>query len=173
MSLLATDLRKRKKVILTKKIALSEAPKKTETVSAKTPLDVFDLNNETGQRVIKYLAGMSEKLEKLGLSLMLNMPTVRAYKAETELVEAIYKYERGETTEETLKDRLNDYTETHTDRGEIEMDWTGKDVPLFYFVLKLNRERLESYTCNYVQVCIIRELWLRTHPETDFNLIRL
>jgi hypothetical protein len=173
MSLLATDLRKRKKVIFTKKIALSEAPKKTETVSAKTPLDVFDLNNETGQRVIKYLAGMREKLEKLGLSLLLNMPTVRAYEAETELVEAIYKYERGETTEETLKDRINDYAETHTDRGEIEMEWTGKDVPLFYFVLKLNGERLESYTCNYIQVCIIRELWLRTHPETDFNLIRL
>ncbi len=173
MSLLATDLRKRKKVIFTKKIALSEAPKKTETVSAKTPLDVFDLNNETGQRVIKYLAGMREKLEKLGLSLLLNMPTVRAYEAETELVEAIYRHERGETTEETLKDRINDYTETHTDRGEIEMDWTGKDVPLFYFVLKLNGERLESYTCNYIQVCIIRELWLRTHPETDFNLIRL
>jgi hypothetical protein len=173
MSLLATDLRKRKKVVFTKTITLPEAPKKTETVSAKTPLDVFDLNNETGQRVIKYLAGMSEKLEKLGLSLLLNMPTARAYEAETELLEAIYKYERGETTEEALKDRLNDYTETHTDRGEIEMDWTGKDVPLFYFVLKLNGERLESYTCNYIQVCIIRELWLRTHPETEFNLIKL
>jgi hypothetical protein len=173
MSLLATDLRKRKKAVFTKTITLPEAPKKEEIVSAETPLDVFDLNNETGQRVIKYLAGMSEKLEKLGLSLLLNMPTVRAYKAETELVEAIYKYERGETPEETLKDRLNDYTETHTDRGEIERDWTGKDVPLFYFVLKLNGERLESYTCNYIQVCIIRELWLRTHPETEFNLIKL
>ncbi len=116
---------------------------------------------------------MSEKLEKLGLSLMLNMPTVRAYKAETELVEAIYRHERGKITEEALKASLNNYAETHTDRGEIEMEWTGKDVPLFYFVLKLNGERLESYTCNYIQVCIIRELWLRTHPETDFNLIRL
>jgi hypothetical protein len=173
MSLLATDLRKMKKVVFTKKITIPEAPKKAEPESAKTPLDVFDLNNETGQRVIKYLAGMSEKLEKLGLSLMLNMPTARAYEAETELVEAIYRHERGEITEEALKASLNNYAETHTDRGEIEMDWTGKDVPLFYFVLKLNGERLESYTCNYVQVCIIRELWLRAHPETEFNLIRL
>jgi hypothetical protein len=173
MSLLATDLRKRKKVVFTKTITVREAPKKEEIVSAKAPVDVFDLNNETGQRVIKYLAGMSEKLEKLGLSLMLNMPTVRAYEAEIDLAEGIYRHEKGDITEGTLKDRLNDYTETHTDRGEIEMDWTGKDVPLFYFVLKLNREILESYTCNYVQVCIIRELWLRTHPETEFNLIRL
>jgi hypothetical protein len=173
MGLLATDLRTRKRVILTKKIALPEAPKKTETVSAKAPLDVFDLNNETGQRVIKYLAGMSEKLEKLGLSLMLNMPTVRAYQAETELVEAIYQHEKKEITEETLIGSLSNYAETHTDRGQIEMDWTGKDVPLFNFVLKLNGERLESYVCNYIQTCIIRELWLGTHPETEFDLIRL
>ena len=173
MSLLATDLRKRKKVVFTKTITVREAPKKEEIVSPEPPVDVFDLNNETGQRVIKYLAGFSEKLEKLNLSLMLNMPTLRAYEAEIDLVEAIYGYEKGDITEETLKDRLSGYIETHTDRGEIEREWTGKDVPLFYFVLKLNGERLESYTCNYIQVCIIRELWLRTHPETDFNLIRL
>jgi hypothetical protein len=173
MSLLATDLRKRKKVVFTKKITVQEAPKKAETVSAKTPLDVFDLNNETGQRVIKYLAGFSEKLEKLNLSLMLNMPTVRAYKAELDLAEAIYGHRKGDVTEESLKRSLSNYTDTHTDRGEIEMDWTGKDVPLFYFVLKLNGERLESYTCNYIQVCIIRELWLRVHPESSFDLISL
>jgi hypothetical protein len=104
---------------------------------------------------------------------MLNMPTVRAYKAEIDLAEAIYGHEKGDITEETLKDRLSGYIETHTDRGEIERDWTGKDVPLFYFVLKLNGERLESYTCNYIQVCIIREFWLRVHPESSFDLILL
>jgi hypothetical protein len=173
MSLLATDLRKRKKVVFTKTITVREAPKKEEIVSPEVPVDVFDLNNETGQRVIKYLAGFSEKLEKLNLSLMLNMPTVRAYEAEIDLAEAIYGHEKGDITEETLKRSLSNYTDTHTDRGEIEMDWTGKDVPLFYFVLKLNGERLESYTCNYIQVCIIRELWLRTHPESAFSLIKL
>jgi hypothetical protein len=173
MSLLATDLRKRKKVVFTKKITVTEAPKNAETVSEKIPLDVFDLNNETGQRVIKYLAVMAEKLEKLGLPLLLNMPTVRAYEAEIDLAEAIYGHEKGDLTEETLKDRLSGYVETHTSRGEIEMDWTGKDVPLFYFVLKLNGERLESYTCNYIQVCLIREFWLRVHPESSFDLILL
>jgi hypothetical protein len=173
MSLLATDLRKRKKVVFTKTITVREAPKKEEIVSPEAPVDVFDLNNETGQRVIKYLAGVYGKREKLGLPLLLNMPTVRAYEAEIDLAEAIYGHEKGDTTEQTLKESLIGYVETHTARGEIETDWTGKDVPLFYFVLKLNGERLESYTCNYIQVCIIRELWLRTHPETEFNLIRL
>jgi hypothetical protein len=96
------------------------------------------------------------------------MPRVRAYAAEINLVEAINSRERADIPEETLKDRLGSCIETHTDRGEIEMDWTGKGVPLFYFVLELNGERLESYTCNSIQVWIIRELWLCSRAyQTD------
>ncbi len=173
MSLLATDLRKRKKVILTKKITLPEAPPEKEVITVKAPKDAFDLNNETGQKVIEYIDKITQDYEKLNLALMLNMPTVRAYEAEVSLAEAILDQEKGTAPKGALKASIKSYIETHTVNGEIETDWTGKDIPLFYLTLLFNGEILESYVCNYIQVCIIREFWLRTFPESEFRTTRL
>ncbi len=96
------------------------------------------------------------------------MPTVTAYQVELEFINAI---KEGSIAEDRLRDLVRAYIETHS--GEALGDWTDKRVPLFYMKLLDNGESVESYEANYIQVCIIRELWLRTSPEASFNLIRL
>ena len=172
MSLLATSL-KRSKPFSLRGRALTPAIENLTKLNKPSPpapglpLDLFD-GNELGQKVIDALYTAIEDAQTQGVRLLPAMPTVTAYRVETEILEAIGE---GSITEESLRELVARYIETHT--GDALGAWTDKTVPLFYMTLQENGERVESYTANYIQVCIIRELWLRTSPEGSFDLSRL
>ncbi len=132
------------------------------------PLDLFSIENEPGQKAIDALYRAIEDAQSQGLKILPAMPTVTAYRLETEILEALGE---GSITEKTLQDLVARYIETHS--GDALGSWTDRSVPLFYMTLRENGEVVEAYTANYIQVCIIRELWLRTSPETTFDLTRL
>ncbi len=182
MSLLATNLRERKKVSLYR---AAPSPLRLEKKKSVPQLkgDVFDLGDEIGHWVIEYIDKAIRKLENFNVGFMLNMPTVNAYQSEVELVKAIKRCESVESAVIVLKDVISLYIETHTDRGDIGTEWTDKDIPLFYFTVCVPGEDedtesntcnyTESYTCNYIQVYIIRNFWRRLNPECTYELIRL
>lgn len=132
------------------------------------PLDLFDIGNELGQRVIEALYSAIEDAQAQGVTLLPAMPTVIAYRVETEILTAIGE---GSITEERLQTLVVRYIETHS--GDALGSWTDRSVPLFYMTIKEGSKVVEGYSANYIQVCIIRELWLRTSPEATFDLIRL
>lgn len=188
MSLLATSLRKPKKFSLKKRASVvtpeapaqvlpsSPAPAKFAQVRSKKratfyeglPPDLFDIGNELGQKVIDALYRAIEAVQAQGLEILPSMPTVTAYQAELALLEAIGE---GRIGKDRLRALVEVYIETHT--GEATGAWTDRSVPLFYITIKECSKTVEGYTANYIQVCIIRELWLRTSPEASFDLTRL
>ena len=132
------------------------------------PLDLFDIENEPGQKVIGALFRAIESSQTQGLKILPAMPTVTAYRLETEILEALVD---DSVTEQKLQEFVARYIETHS--GDALGSWTDRSVPLFYMTLRENGAVVEAYTANYIQVCIIRELWLRASPEATFDLTRL
>lgn len=154
----ATDLSKFAKV----------CDKKRATFYEGLPPDLFDIENELGQEVIEALYIAIEDAQAQGSEILPAMPTVSAYQAELALLEAIAK---GRIAEPDLRDLVRSYIETHTFPPIGK--WTEEDIPLFYISIMEGSKTVKGYTANYIQVCIIRELWLRTSPEASFDLTRL
>jgi len=182
MGLLATDLRRSRKFSLRER-ASKPSPSTLETdlpkfVQVRTkkratfyeglPPDLFDIENELGQKVIEALYNAIKTAQTKGLEIFPAMPTVTAYQAELALLDAISE---GSITEPELQAIVRGYIETHT--GSATGAWTDKNVSLFYMTIKEGSQSVEGYTANYIQVCIIRELWLRSSPEASFDLTRL
>jgi DNA primase len=132
--------------------------------------DVFDCENESGQRVIDYLFAAAAKY---GDDFLLTTPTIYAYETECTLVEGVSKHSKGDLTDAALKMLAEQFVGAHLHANSVSLPWTGKDVPLFYLTLRLNGERLESVTCNEIQSWVIREFWLRQSPEIEVETMNL
>ncbi len=132
--------------------------------------DVFDCENESGQRVIDYLFAAAAKK---GDDFLLNMPTVKAYKTELALVRGIAKNSRGELSDESLKTLTETFIAAHLRSEDVSDQWTGDDVPLFHLTVKKGGERLENITCNQIQSWILREFWLRRSSKAEISVMNL
>jgi hypothetical protein len=132
--------------------------------------DVFDCENESGQRVIDYLFAATAKY---GADFLLSMPTVYAYETECALITGVSKHSKGKLTDAALKMLTEQFVEAHLHVNSVSLPWTGEDVPLFLLMLKTDGERVEDVTCNQIQSWIIREFWRRRSPEAEINLMNL
>ncbi len=132
--------------------------------------DVFDCENESGQRVIDYLFAAAAKYAD---DFLLTMPTIYAYDTERELCAGVSKHSKSKLTDAALKMLCEQFVDAHLHVNSVSLPWTGDDVPLLYLTLRLNGERVENLTCNQIQCWIIREFWLRKSPEAEIGLIDL
>jgi DNA primase len=133
--------------------------------------DVFSIENESGQSVIDYLFGKIKEFDTSAF--LLAMPTVKAYENEINLVAAVQKHQMGELSDDGLTEAADRFIDAHLRSGDVQAEWTGKDVPLFHLTLRMNGERVDNITCNQIQSWIIREFWLRKSPEAGINIINL
>jgi hypothetical protein len=130
--------------------------------------DVFDCENESGQRVIDYLFAAAAKY---GDDFLLNMPTVYAHDIERELCGGVVSHSKGELTDAALKTLTDRFIDAHLHVNSVSLPWTGDDVPLFHLTVKRNGERLGNTTCNQIQSWILREFWLRQSPKAEFGVM--
>lgn len=153
--------------------------KKLQNQTPKTyqsaPENIFDIDNETGMKVIQYLHQCGEKYTQANqIFINYNQPTVEAYEAEISLIEAIRQREAKQISGEALKTILDHYIKTHSPNADLSPDkWTGDDVPLYYIRFLLNGEELEAYTANIIQVYLISAMWQTITPEGEVRVMKL
>lgn len=125
---------------------------------------------DSGRRVIEYLI----KSEDAGMNLYYHIPTSEAYQTEINLIRSIKFHNEHSIADEALKAVCNDYLDTH--RRELDtnnfQDWTN-NIPLFSLVIYSNDKRVDSFTCNAIQMNIITALLNIREKDLTTKIISL
>ncbi len=138
------------------------------------PEIILELSNvfetDSGRRVIEYIT----KSEDAGINLYYHIPTSEAYQTEINLVRSIKFHNEGSIADEALKAVCNDYLDTHLKDSDTNnfQDWTN-NIPLFSLVAYSQEKRIDSFTCNAIQINIIKALLKARKKDITTKIISL
>lgn len=130
--------------------------------------NVFTSKNESGQLALDYLFAAVEKYQRD--EFLMNMPTVYAYETECALAAGIIQHSEGDLSNAGLKIIIKQFIDAHLRSNSVSLSWTGKEVPLFHLLLRINGKRIDNLTCNQIQSWIICEFWLRFYSENKIEI---
>lgn len=148
----------------------------TDLIFLKThkPEIILELSNVfttvSGRRVINYII----KSEDTRKSLYYHSPNREAHITEVNIVRSIRFHNEQSISDEALKNVCNDYLDTHNhkvDTNNYKL-WT-KTIPLFSLIIYSQGKRIDSFTCNAIQIQIITALFRVRRENVTTKIIPL